>query len=161
MAGPSIALLVAVASLASVSVRDAGATAQFERSPGAQRASVVSKPHAAIPSLQQPTLDPELEPGFPVQTFEQAGTYHGLGFITLVGNIDADPQLEIIVSALSAGPLFAWNSDGSVVSGWPVTDVAGSGYPALGELSESFPGLEGFSGHRGAPGHLVGIAGAG
>jgi FG-GAP-like repeat/PASTA domain len=159
--GRYIALLFAAASLAAASIGDANASSRSEGRSSSSRVHALAESQAKLPSWQQPALDPDLEPGFPVQTFEQAGTYHGLGFITLVGNIDDDPELEIIVSALSVGPLFAWNADGSVVSGWPVTDVAGAGYPALGELSKSFPGLEVFSGHRGTPGHLVAHSGSG
>ena len=43
--------------------------------------------------------DPDLEPGFPVKTFERAGTYHGgPAILTLVGNIDSDPTLEILAT---------------------------------------------------------------
>ena len=42
------------------------------------------------------------------------GTYCGGSAIhTLVGNIDNDPKLEIIVTGLATGPLYAWHSDGS------------------------------------------------
>ena len=105
--------------------------------------------------------DPDLEPGFPVQTYESAGTYHGgPGVHALVGNIDDDPTLEIVVTALANGPLYAFNSDGSPQPGWPVSGVAGAGY-ALGELSPSSLGLEVFSGHFAGPGRLVAYNGAG
>src|SRR5690348_3656990 len=64
--------------------------------------------HARAPF--RPATDPDLEPGFPVQTYEGAGTYHGGPAIhALVGNIDSDPQLEILATALASGPLYAWN----------------------------------------------------
>src|SRR5262245_8183161 len=92
--------------------------------------------------------DPDLEPGFPVQTFETAGTYHaGQAIHALVGNIDGDPTLEIVVTALANGPLYAWNSDGSTQPGWPLSDFLGAGYPALGEFSPASPGLEVFAGY--------------
>jgi hypothetical protein len=107
-----------------------------------------------------PTGDPDLEPGFPVQTFERAGSYHGGPAVhALVGNIDDDPTLEILVTALAGGPLYAWNADGSPQPGWPVAGIPGAGYAAFGQLSTSFPGLEVFSGHFGD--HLVAYNGAG
>ncbi len=113
-----------------------------------------------------PTPDPDLEPGFPVYTdAEEAGTYSGgPAMLTLVGNIDDQPDLEIVVTALANGPLFAWKSNGSLVPGWPVSDIDGAGYPAMGNLSATFPGLEVFSVHRGlypAHGRLFGYAGNG
>jgi FG-GAP-like repeat len=81
--------------------------------------------------------DPDLEPGFPVQTFEDAGGYHGGPAIhTVVGNIDADPRAEILMTALARGPLYAWHWDGSPVAGWPVPG-GGAAYPALGRLSST------------------------
>jgi subtilisin family serine protease len=99
-------------------------------------------------------VDPQLKPGFPVKAIHLPGTAQG-GFAihTLVGNIDSDPDLEIVVSALASGPLYAWKADGSPVHGWPVEDIVGVGYAAMGELSPKSPGLEVFSGHysQGAP----------
>jgi len=80
--------------------------------------------------------DPDLEPGFPVQTFETAGGYtSGQGIHTLVANIDDDPQKEIVVTALANGPLYAWNHDGTPVPGWPSGTFWGAGYAAAGRLS--------------------------
>jgi hypothetical protein len=88
--------------------------------------------------------DPDLEPGFPVQTYETSGGYYGgQGIHVLVGNIDNDPTLEILATALASGPLHAWNSDGAPQPGWPTS--GGSAYPGLGELSASSPGLEVFA----------------
>ena len=88
--------------------------------------------------------DPDLEPGFPVRTFERAGSYHsGPAIHVQVGNIDADPTLEILATSLSVGPLHAWNADGSTQPGWPL-NTGGAAYPAMGELSASDPGLEVF-----------------
>ena len=65
--------------------------------------------------------DPDLEPGFPVQALETAGSYHsGPAIHVQVGNIDSDPTLEILATALSVGPLYAWNADGSTEPGWPL-----------------------------------------
>lgn len=95
--------------------------------------------------------DPDLEPGFPVQAYHGPGTYRGGPAVhTLVGNIDGDPTLEILVTALSQGPLYAWNADGSLVPGWPVATIPGAAYIGLGELLASHPGLEIFSGNMAA-----------
>src|SRR5436190_10816623 len=105
--------------------------------------------------------DPDLEPGFPVQALETAGSYHGgPANHVQVGNIDADPTLEIVAGALANGPLYAWNSDGSPQPGWPVSTV-GAAYAAMGELSTSSSGLEVFAGTWGFPGHLLAVDGAG
>ena len=88
--------------------------------------------------------DPDLEPGFPVQAMETDGSYHsGPAVHVQVGNIDADPTLEILATALSVGPLYAWNADGSTQPGWPL-NTGGAAYPAMGELSTSDPGFEVF-----------------
>jgi len=79
--------------------------------------------------------DPDLEPGFPVQAMETDGSYHsGPAVHVQVGNIDADPTLEILATALSVGPLYAWNADGSTQPGWPL-NTGEAAYPAMGELS--------------------------
>lgn len=106
--------------------------------------------------------DPDLEPGFPVQAYHGAGSYHaGPAIHTLVGNIDEDPTLEIVVTGLATGPLYAWNSDGSLVPGWPVYGASGAGYPTMGNLSNAFPGLEVFSGHFASRGKLIAYSGSG
>ena len=106
-----------------------------------------------------PNSDPDLEPGFPVQTYERGGSYHGgPAILTLVGNIDADPTLEILATGLAGGPLYAWNADGSPEPGWPA-GIMGAAMPALGQLSTADPGLEVFSAHYG--GAMVAYNGAG
>lgn len=93
-------------------------------------------------------VDPHLQSGFPVKALSTPGYFFsGPGLHTLVGNIDSDPELEIMATGLAAGPLYAWNADGSAVAGWPGLEAAAA-YPALGELSFD-PGLEVFSGHYG------------
>jgi hypothetical protein len=112
--------------------------------------------HAAAPAT-----DPDLEPGFPVQAYERAGSYHaGPALNVLVGNIDSDPTLEFLVTALGVGPLYAWNADGAPEPGWPVAGFQRVGYPSLGQLSDS-PGQEVFAGHWGFPGKLVAYDGSG
>lgn len=81
----------------------------------------------------RPPADPDLEPGFPIQAWHGVGSYRvGPGVNTLVGDVDGDPQLEIVVTSTAAGPLNAWNHDGTPISGWPVV-TAGVAYPALAE----------------------------
>jgi hypothetical protein len=94
----------------------------------------------SIASRRRPAprmTDPDLKPGFPVQTIHLAGSYHGGPAIhTLVGNIDNDPQLEIVVTALAVGPIYAWNHDGRPVPGFPVYGTE-AGYPAIGHMRAS------------------------
>ena len=91
--------------------------------------------------------DPDLEPGFPVQTFFSSGGYTaGPAIHTLVGNIDDDPKLEIVVTGLASGPLYAWHSDGSLVNGWPLLDFYGAAaYPVMGKLTADAPGFSVFA----------------
>ncbi len=113
-------------------------------------------------SVVRVTVDPYLKPGFPVQAYNGPGSYHaGQAIHTLVGNIDSDPALEILATGLGLGPLYAWNADGTPVPGWPMLDVAGVAYPALGELAAGEAGLEVFSGHYGVRPDLVARSGAG
>jgi hypothetical protein len=112
-----------------------------------------------------PTPDADLEPGFPVYCDMTPGSYAGgVAIHTLVGNIDQEPDLEIVVTALATGPLYAWKSDGSLVSGWPVTDYDGAGYPAMGHLTAGNSVFDVFSGHWGNPyerSHLYAYSGGG
>jgi ELWxxDGT repeat protein len=87
--------------------------------------------------------DPQLQAGFPARLFVSGGTYHGGADVhVLVGNIDGDPQLELLVTGLAAGPLYAFNADGSPVAGFPTGDTGGAVYPALGNLSDDSPGFD-------------------
>ncbi len=107
-------------------------------------------------------VDPHLEIGFPVQSFVGGGEYtSGPGVHTLVGNIDDDPDFEIVTTGLGSGPLYAWKADGSLVPGWPAVAVWGAAYPALGNLDHAEAEYEIFSGHRGLPGGLVAYDGTG
>ena len=93
-------------------------------------------------------VDPDLEPGFPVKSLHTAGTYQVVPIHTLVGNIDNDPNLEIVVTGLANGPLYAWKSDGSSVPGWPVQSW-GAAYAVMGDLNSQTQGLETFAVHYG------------
>ena len=108
-------------------------------------------PGTAGPGTASPALlgvDPDLEPGFPVRTLELPGTFSLDGVHVLVGNIDDDPQLEILTTALARGPLHAWNHDGTPVPGWPVAPTSwGAAYAALGQLSLGTPSLEAATAH--------------
>lgn len=136
------------------------------RIPGAveQRSNGVTTWHVTGLSRRVPrparTPDPDLEPGFPVQTWHGAGSYQsGRGLHTLVAQLDADPQLEIVKTALAYGPLHAWNHDGTPLAGWPAQAIVGAAYPGaglfrpLGPLSKLRRGV--FSGHWGFPGQMA------
>ncbi len=98
-------------------------------------------------STVQVEVDPHLQVGFPVQSYDASGSYHAGPVIhTLVGDIDGDLEGEILTTGLAGGPLYAWNADGTPVPGWPVFDAYGAAYPGLGELDPLAPGLEVFSG---------------
>lgn len=49
-----------------------------------------------------------------------------------IGNIDADPQLEIVVSTEDG--VTAWNSDGSVVTGFPVSNILSTTSPVIADV---------------------------
>ena len=156
---PVIGIVLLAATLvgfrSSDSLRPAGARPE--------RGDVVHAPRpASLVLVSEGPPDPDLQPGFPVQALHTAGSYHGGPAVhTLVGNIDADPELEILRTDLANGPISAWNHDGSVVPGWPAPGTLGAGYPALGNLSNAHPGLEVFSGHWGFPGKLAAWSGSG
>jgi hypothetical protein len=80
--------------------------------------------------------DPHMEPGFPVKTYRTTGSYWTGPesiFIT-AGNIDSDPELEIVVTATAAGPLWAFNHDGTLLNGWPEEYGLAVGYPSMGNF---------------------------
>lgn len=87
------------------------------------------------PSMSSPAaVDPDLEPGFPVQAFHGGGSYWGgPGIHTLVADITGDARLEIITTGLAGGPLYAWKNDGTPLAGWPVGE-GGAAYPTIGRL---------------------------
>lgn len=58
-----------------------------------------------------------LEPGFPA-IVELVPSHYALPLYSLVGNIDSDPELEIVFSPGNA-LIFAWNHDGTLIDGWP------------------------------------------
>ncbi len=60
-----------------------------------------------------------LEVGFPQEVFLGGGTFFTPEYMK-VGNIDSDPELEIIYKYGATPPVMAWNHDGSLVDGWPV-----------------------------------------
>ncbi|HEV7786741.1 MAG TPA: FG-GAP-like repeat-containing protein, partial [Thermoanaerobaculia bacterium] len=113
-------------------------------------------------SIVQVTVDPQLEPGFPVQAFHGPGSYQGGQAVNaLVGNIDGDAALEIVATGLAGGPLYAWKADGRPVPGWPVVDAVGAAYTGLGELDEASPGLEVVDGHFSTAASIVARRGSG
>ncbi len=107
-------------------------------------------PASAAPGAATAQSDPDLEPGFPVTAIATGGTHQsGPVLHTLVGEIDGDPTLEIVVTGLASGPMYAWNHDGSRVHGWPLPRTYGAGYPALGQLAGDDRSLEVFTGYFG------------
>ena len=99
----------------------------------------------------QPRLppDPDLEPGFPVQTYETAGSYHaGPAIHALIGNIDSgDPRSTFSCRPRQRPPLRV------ELGRRPARRLAGpnvgAAYAAVRELSPSFA-VEIFAGHFGA-----------
>jgi subtilisin family serine protease len=94
-------------------------------------------------------IDPDLKPGFPVKVFHSPGSFYAgpSAVNVLVGNIDNDPSLEIVLTGITSGPLYAWKPNGSLVPGWPLYHIYGGAFPTMGELSTEFPGLEVFAGY--------------
>lgn len=132
------------------------------------RPALLGRPDTVLSWGAVTELDPDLEPGFPVQTLHTPGTYTGgAGILTLAGDINGDQKKEVLVSGLANGPLFAWNSDGTPVAGWPVWLTANTAYPALGTLDPTQPGLQVFSGYysfrvpESSPGALAAFSGSG
>jgi hypothetical protein len=104
----------------------------------AQPADVFVKVLGAIGNRFTLSVEPRsryLEPGFPVDMELTAGTYQsGLWARAVrVGNIDPDPQLEILVSGVTYGPLYAVKANGSPVAGFP-REIAAAAQITLGNL---------------------------
>ena len=92
----------------------------------------------AVDNSVTAAVDPDLEPGFPVQSLHTSGRgYGGPALHTLIGNIDSHPDLEIVATGLALGPLYAWKSDGSLVPGWPIGAIDGANYVVMGNLSKT------------------------
>ena len=88
-----------------------------------------------VPDTVNYSVDAMLKPGLPAFSYETTGMYQsGPQNHTLVGNIDADPELEILASGLASGPLYVWNHDGSLVPGWNGYGSAGAAYTSLAEF---------------------------
>ncbi len=116
-------------------------------------------PGARAGGAKSTASDPDLEPGFPVQARHEAGSFGGGPALhTLVGNFDGDPQLEIVATGLAQGPLYAWNHDGTPLTGWPVTGT-GAGYPVMGRFRRGSRSV--FAGFFGLPGMMAAYTAAG
>lgn len=108
--------------------------------------SVSSALHAGKPVAEE--IDPHLIPGFPVKALLYSGSFNvGPSMNTLIANIDSDPELEIIVSGLAAGPIYAWNYDGTEVTGWPTGAIARYSYLTAGNLTSTQQPLGIFAAH--------------
>lgn len=93
-------------------------------------------------STSHAVSDPDLKPGFPVRTYQSAGTYHGGPSVhTLVGNFTGDKNLEIVVSGLANGHLYSisYNKHTGTTSRKKIDVSRGATYPAMGKLSAAFP----------------------
>ncbi|MFO1425672.1 MAG: S8 family serine peptidase [Steroidobacteraceae bacterium] len=67
-------------------------------------------------------VDPFLKPGFP-RAISASYDWQGVlqpGHYVLVGNVDADPQLEVLGGGY---PVYAWKADGTDLVGWPLWDL--------------------------------------
>lgn len=101
-----------------------------------QSAAAGSPPGAKFDS------DPDLKPGFPISFTKGPGAKTGQSNQILVANIDADPEPEIMLAGLGdPPPVYAWNYDGTIVSGFPVS-LTGSTFMAIGELNPHNAGPE-------------------
>ena len=98
----------------------------------------------SVYTLNTKLKPPFLEDGFPIDTDWYGGissSSPGDNYITL-GNIDSDPELEILASGLSGGPLYAWNHDGTAVLDFYDTQHEGIVRPALANLDKSNDSME-------------------
>lgn len=102
---------------------------------GQQPKARATTPMAGGPLAPSWLGDPDLEPGFPVFAQHQASEIGFSGPVhVLLGQLDADPELEIVAPAAGYGALYAWNHDGSPAAGWP-RGKYGPFQPALGRFS--------------------------
>ncbi len=88
-----------------------------------------------------------LRPGFPLIVTLDAGT-SSLPYYAKLANIDKDEELELIYQPPNS-PIWAWNIDGSLLSGWPVVATTfRHAKTVLAQLDDDSE-LELFSGHEG------------
>ena len=105
----------------------------------------LSPPHSSCDINNTVILGQEfLEEGFPIFIPLQGGLSFFPDYMK-VANIDSDEELEIILKPLNT-ELCAWNHDGTIVNGWPLTNTYIDGGFVLGEFDKSIPGLEIFYG---------------
>jgi hypothetical protein len=103
--------------------------------------------HGPLPG-SFPAVDPDLEPGFPVQAYHSQGPPSGEAVqAAVLANLDTDSALEIGLSAQSQGPLYAWNADGSLLPGWPPVGDFGVAYPGATNLLGPSNSLEVVAGY--------------
>lgn len=83
-----------------------------------------------------------LEPGWPVKTYHSAGSYHsGPAIHTLVDTIQDYKKGNIVVSGLASGPLYMFDYQGQLVSGWPVQfSTSGVLYPVSDKRKKIYAG---------------------
>jgi len=164
-ASPSGVPTVTVSDGSSVALHDDGLNGDVAANDGIYSA-LWTPPAAGTYTLTFPNgdvvttlTDAHLESGFPAQTLSLASSYLGGPVVhTLVGNIDADPDLEILRSGLAVGPLYAWKHDGTPAAGWPriifqstgtYLDISGVAYPVLGHFTSATDHLDVFANYTG------------
>lgn len=69
--------------------------------------------------------DPDIKSGFPVSAFSGSGTFAGWPFTPVFVDLTSDTRPEIVFSGIASGPLFAWQHNGSLAPGFPVSAAGG------------------------------------
>jgi len=89
-----------------------------------------------------------LESGYPLEIPKTGGSYFTPLYMK-VGNIDRDPELELIYKD-GTSPAYAWNHDGTLLAGWPTSATTYMhGKHVLAQFDND-PELEVFFGHEGS-----------
>jgi ELWxxDGT repeat protein len=100
-----------------------------------------ASPSRAADAVQAGDGAPALKPGFPVDMLFTGGSYGCCGSGVLVGDVDGDPDLEILASGIARGTTTAVDPDGSLLPGWPV-GTRSHEYLSMAELDPATPGFE-------------------
>jgi len=87
-------------------------------------------------------VDPLLKPGFPASMNLQpdsSGETWPPAASVIVGQIESGAGVQILASAYVAGPLYAWNADGTAAPGWPNYDAGETLQVSLGTFASGAP----------------------
>jgi hypothetical protein len=68
-------------------------------------------------------VDPDLQPGFPVQALRSSGGGTGATY-SLIANVTGDSGFQIFTSS-NNGPLNGWDNTGKTLPGWPIDLLGG------------------------------------